>query len=224
MEQVDLIYIQFKHPFTAIVAGPTGSGKTILLRRLLANHKWSVANIDGDTLRVIWIFGVWQCEYTKPIGDSVKVVYSEALPTAEELSFKPHIIVVDDLMSEMAANKDMSDWSKYSHHNNISVFFVVQNLFFQSKLMRTISLNAQYMILLKNARDRQQIAHLGRQLYPNKPKFLINAFTDATNTPYGYLVVDTTATTPDKYRLRRRITKEKVVNLNTHFRPIIYKP
>jgi len=226
MEEVLLEHLQFKHPFTALAAGPTGSGKTVLIRRILSNHKWTIANINEPKLRVIWMYGVWQSQYGTAIDDSVDVQYMAALPSTEDIELlKPHLIVIDDMMSEMASSKEMSDWfSKYSHHNNISVLFVVQNLFFQSKLMRTISLNAQYMILLKNARDRNQIAHLGRQLYPNNPKFLINVFSEATNLPYGYLIVDATATTPDKFRLRRRITKEEVIHLNTQFRPLVYKP
>ena len=175
METIQLEHVQFKHPFTALVAGATGSGKTVLIRRLLSNHAWTIANVNERLLRVIWIYGAWQNEYSIPLApDSVEVVYTQTLPSVDEIqSFKPHLIIVDDLMHEMANNKEMSDWfSKYSHHNNISVMFVVQNLFFKGSLMRTISLNAQYIILLKNARDRNQVAHLGRQLFPTKLRCL----------------------------------------------------
>ena len=226
METIQLAHVQFKHPFTALVAGATGSGKTILIRRVLRNHVWTMANINEPVLRVIWIYGVWQNEYGIPLApESVQVSYMQSLPSVDEIqSFRPHLIIVDDLMHEMASNKEMSDWfSKYSHHNNISVMFVVQNLFFKGTLMRTISLNAQYIILLKNARDRNQVAHLGRQLFPTKSKMFINVFSDATAQPYGYLVIDTTTPTPDKYSLRRRLTSEEVEHLATKFRPIIYK-
>ena len=226
METIELAYVQFKHPFTALVAGATGSGKTVLIRRLLRNHVWTIANVNESKLRVIWIYGAWQNEYNIPLApDSVEVAYMQTLPGVDDIqSFKPHLIIVDDLMHEMSNNKEMSDWfSKYSHHNNISVMFVVQNLFFKGNLMRTISLNAQYIILLKNARDRNQVAHLGRQLFPNKSKMFINVYNDATTQPYGYLVIDTTTTTPDKYRLRRRLTREEVEHLSTKYRPIVYK-
>ena len=55
-------------------------------------------------------------------------------------------IIVDDLMDE--ANGQTDDlYTKYSHHLNISVFFIVQNLF--KKQLRTMSLNTHYLFLFK---------------------------------------------------------------------------
>jgi Ni2+-binding GTPase involved in maturation of urease and hydrogenase len=38
MLAVDKKHLSFKHPFTCITAGPTSSGKTVLIRRIL-KHK-----------------------------------------------------------------------------------------------------------------------------------------------------------------------------------------
>lgn len=63
-------------------------------------------------------------------------------------------------------NKDVSDlFTKGSHHLNVSVIFILQNVFHQSPVMRNISLNSHYMILLKNPRDRAQVRHHAQQLY-----------------------------------------------------------
>ena len=43
---VDLDDVKLIHPFTMIAAGPTGSGKTYLIRDLLMNHKYSMKNIE----------------------------------------------------------------------------------------------------------------------------------------------------------------------------------
>ena len=43
---------------------------------------------------------------------------------------------------------------KGSHHRNISVILITQNLFHQANYCRTISLNAKYIVLLKNARNK----------------------------------------------------------------------
>ena len=42
-------------------------------------------------------------------------------------------------------------------------------------------------------------------MYPSKPKFMIDAFADATSEPYTYLMVDLRADTPDDQRLRSGI-------------------
>ena len=49
--------------------------------------------------------------------------------------------------------------------------------------MRTISLNAHYLILFKNPRDASQINHLAKQMYPTKSKFMVEAYRDATLPP-----------------------------------------
>ena len=47
-----------------------------------------------------------------------------------------------------------------SHHKNISVMYIVQNLFHRGKYHRTISRNAHYMVLFKNLTDVSQIMAL----------------------------------------------------------------
>jgi hypothetical protein len=41
----------------------------------------------------------------------------------------------------------------HPHHRNISVMYIVQNLFHRGKHHRTIGLNAHYMVVFKNPRD-----------------------------------------------------------------------
>ena len=59
--------------------------------------------------------------------------------------------------------------------------------------------------LFKNPRDATQVATLGRQMYPGKSKFLIEAFKDATQKPYGYLFLDMKPETEEIYRVRTNI-------------------
>ena len=56
-----------------------------------------------------------------------------------------HFIILDDLMDE-TDQRVASLFTKKSHHRNISVMYIVQNLFHRGKHHRTISLNAHYMV------------------------------------------------------------------------------
>ena len=103
---------------------------------------------------------------------------------------------------------------------NISVVFVVQNLFYNAKEMRTININTTYFILLKNPRDKSQIEHLGKQMFPGSKGFLRNVYNDATSTSYGYLLIDCKSDTDDRVRLRTRILKSE--HVKGLFRPIVY--
>ena len=119
---------------------------------------------------------------------------------------RPKLIIVDDLMSESPSGCVIANlFTKGSHHNNLSVIFVTQNIFHQGKGMREISLNTHYMVIFRNPRDRAQIQHLSRQVCPDEPRFLQEAYHDATSKPYGYLLLDLKQETPDNCRYRTSI-------------------
>lgn len=82
---------------------------------------------------------------------------------------------------------------------------MTQNLFQRGSRSRTIALNTYYLVLMKKVRDASQIAFLGRQLFSGHSNFLTEAYADATKSPYGYLLVDTSPHSEDKYRLRTHI-------------------
>jgi len=81
-------------------------------------------------------------------------------------------------------------FTKISHHRNVSIVYLTQNLFDKNKYARTISLNAHYLVLFKNPRDATQFATLARQMYLNASKFAIEAYKDATSAPCGHLLID----------------------------------
>ena len=207
------MHLPLQHPFTGIVSGPTGSGKTVFTIKLVQNSQVMVQPPPED---IVWCYGIYQ-----DVFDTMShVKFVQGLPDVD--AFKGDrrtLIVIDDLMHE--ANDSVSQiFTKGSHHRNLSVLFLTQNLFFNSKHARTMSLNSQYVILFKNPRDVGQISHLGRQMFPNKngSKFLAEAFGDATSKPYGYLFVDLKADTDERLRIRTNIFPDDV---DPHF---VYQP
>lgn len=220
-------YIAFKHPFTCLISGPTGSGKTYLLRRILASFKDSFTP-NMNALNVLWIHGQVQHIHMIPIGPGVKTRYihfngesKSKLQTIveNEISIeKPDVIVVDDLMGQLKADKFLEDlFTKKSHHLNISVFLLVQYLFVDTDVMRTISRNCHYIILLKSVRDRLQIMTLARQIFPGKSKFFMDAYEDAMNKSYNNIRLDLTPGTPDNFRFQTKYLPED-------WPIVIYKP
>ncbi len=88
---------------------------------------------------------------------------------------------------------------------DVSVMYLTQNIFFGGKQNRTIGLNAHYLVLFRNPRDATQVAHLARQMYPGKSKFLVEAFKDATSEPFSYLLMDLKPDTEEKLRVRANV-------------------
>ena len=128
----------------------------------------------------------------------------QGLPNLPLYSAEPLLLVIDDQMHGVD-QRISSLFTKGSHHRNLSVIYIVQNLFDQHKEHRTISLNAHYLVIFKNPRDGSQIVHLSKQMYPGKTHYVRQAFALATRQAHGYLVVDLKQNTPEGMRLRSHI-------------------
>lgn len=190
--------IPFSHPFTAMVSGPTGCGKTQWTLKLI---KYASTIIRPPPERIVWCFGVYQKEFEKVDG----VEFHEGIPNLDTFDgSKKTLLILDDLMQE-TDSRVTQIFTKLSHHKNVSVVYLTQNLFYGSKHNRTISLNSQYFILYKNARDANQVANLARQMYPGKSAFMVEAFKDATKQPYTYLLIDLRPESDEEVRLRTNI-------------------
>ena len=195
----------FKHPFSMVISGPSGSGKSEWTQKLLLTSL-----IQPTPEHIIWCFGQWQ-----PLYDAIR----KKIPWIEFVSGIPdylddqhyinvskrNILVFDDLMTEAKCDQRMAVlFTKGSHHRNISIMYLTQNLFPQGKACRDIALNTQYMVLFNNPIDRQQ-ANLARSIYPSTSTIFMKGFEQATSHPYGYLMIDLKSDTPEKDRLHTEI-------------------
>ena len=50
--------------------------------------------------------------------------------------------------------------------------------------------NVHYLILMKQPQNLRQIFTLARRVSPHRPNYIIDAFLEATSTPYSYLLCD----------------------------------
>jgi hypothetical protein len=88
--------------------------------------------------------------------------------------------ILDDFLNDVYSKQVCDLFTKGSHHRDINVILIAQNLFQQELYYRDISLNATYLVLLKNVRDKHQFAYLARQVYPEDSDSLYRAYLDAT--------------------------------------------
>ena len=175
---------RFQHPYTAVLAGPTGSVKTEFIKDFLKNINHLVTPIPT---MVLFCYAEWQPAYDEMKTYGLNLKFVEGISDLDNLTQgPPKLVIIDDLMAE-ADEQITRLFTKGSHHKNISVMHIVQNLFSKNKEQRCINLNSHYMVLFKNPRDSSQIIHL------------------ATAKPWSYLLVDLKQNTPDHLRLRGEI-------------------
>lgn len=207
------------HPWTAIVSGPSGAGKTVFIQKFLHNLPFLT---DTVFERIVIYYTEWQNAYKQLRCKDIAVEFREGLPQSDDFrdARRPKLVILDDLMHESSSGDQsiVHLFTRGSHHRNLSVFFLTQNLFHQGRGQRDISLNAGYIVIFKNPRDRAQIQHLARQVCPENPLFLREAYRDATNRAHGYLVIDLKQETPEEFRFRANIFPD------SHLPPVVYVP
>ena len=195
-------------PFTCLVAGPTGCGKTQLIFKLIEN----TAQLITPTVHyIVYCYGQWQKDFKKYDN---KVNFHEGLIPREQIfpvnsqesSTQHTLLIIDDLLGKEDTSLVRDIFIKGSHHNNISVIFVTQNLFLPHKDYRTLSLNAHYLVIFKNPRDMSQINALARQAFASKPTFLTAVYNRETSDRHSYLLLDFKQSTPELMRVRDSIT------------------
>ncbi len=210
MENIEPIV--FRSPFAAMLCGPSQSGKTVLLIKILQNVRQMV---HPPPDRIMYCYA----ESQEIFNTVPNIELHRGIPDSDMFDpNKNNMLILDDLMEKSENNPDVQKlFTVDAHHKNISIFLISQNLFSKGKCARTISLNCNYLIIFNNPRDRQQIQCLARQMYPRTANFLIEAFDDATETQnFGYLFLDLTQKTKQKNRIQTCILPNET--------RIIYQP
>ena len=138
--------LKIPSPSTLIFSGPSGSGKSTLVYKILKRAK---GMFEKMPVQIVYCYNIYQNEFFDRMKEEVEnLQFFRGIPTREDLErfYKPgqhSVLIIDDLMSQCAVSQDICDlFTIFSHHMNFTVFFLVQNLFAQGKLFRTISLNA----------------------------------------------------------------------------------
>lgn len=183
-----------------MLSGPSGSGKTTFVKKLLENRKWV---IDGDIKKIMWCYSE---VHSLPSINDKEINYIQGLPDyIENIKNEPMIIILDDLMNDSDSLKISELFTKGSHHRNISIILITQNIFHKGTHSRDISLNTKYFVIFKNPRDQQQFQFIARQIYPENSKDLVRIYKEITFSPHSYLLIDLTQAINDNLRFRTDI-------------------
>ena len=193
--------LTWRHPFTCLITGPKSCGKTQFTLRLLRRAK---TVIQPPPQKIVWCYSVYQAAFDS-LHEAGAIEFREGLPDPKSFYGRQHtLLIIDDFMSEND-HRVTKIFTKISHHMDVGVINLTQNLFFVGKHNRTIGLNSHYLIIFKNPRDATQICHIGRQMFPGRSKYVAEAFRDAKASPFSYMLIDLKPDTSEEHRLRTGI-------------------
>ena len=173
---------QFHTPSSILIVGPSGCGKTVFTQKLLENN---VDLFETPPKSIHYCYGAWQSKFAEMSFD-----FHEGIPELEELdAWFPNgqgILVLDDLMDEGSGDKRVLDlFTKHSHHRDITMLYLCQDMFPTGKYAKSISRNAHYVIAFKNPRDQLGVRNLLLQSFPTCWKDCLQTYQECTQEPFG---------------------------------------
>ena len=192
---------RFKSHSTITIAGPSQSGKTTLVRKIVSMRDELFTEKFSNVL--------WYCAFP-PTKKLDGVTYKIGTPLNAMNEIHAHdLVILDDFMFELSKTDDLTNlMTKAVHHLPMTLIYITQNYFQKGDNKKTQRMNTNYLIIFKNPHDRSQIDLIGRRMFPKDPKFLSSAYTDATsNEAFSYLLIDCQQETPEEIRIRTKITE-----------------
>ena len=104
---------------------------------------------------------------------------------------KGGLLVLDDLMAKGGEDKELLDlFTKHSHHQNITVLYLCQDMFPPGKYAKSISRNAHHIVAFKNPRDQLGMRNLLLQAFPTCWQDMKDVCQKVTKRPFGYMILD----------------------------------
>ena len=197
--------IQFQPNTSIAVIGATGTGKTWFVYRFL-KHLDDMF-VGERVSKVVYRYGVYQKLFDEMKQIIPGITFQQGLPDREEIErLEGGLLILDDLMSEVSNSRVIQDlFCQICHHKGVSVIYLSQNMFQGGKCSRSIALNTQVLVLMRNMRNMSQIQYLANQIFPGRARMLQEMYEDAANVPYGYLVIDMSPGAVDMLRMRTLI-------------------
>ena len=178
------------HPFRFIISGPSGSGKSEFVFKLMKN---ATSITQPPITQIIYIYGEWQ----KRFEDFKDIEFFTS--DLNYLNFNPKngdgdniLIIVDDLMNELSKSKDLLNlFTRGSHHKGVSVILILQNIFQKGEIFKTLRDNSTYFGITEHLCDQEKIAIFARQLEGCKrSRYFMESYKDCVSVPYRVFFID----------------------------------
>ena len=163
--------VRFKTPVNFYVCGQTQAGKSRLTRCMLRHLE---ELFYPAPTKIIYCYREYQKEFVE-LPPNVELMEGFSDNLSNMVRGHDHsLIVLDDLMLQCSNDQRVADlFMRGSHHREISVLYLTQNLFPPGKLSRTISVNSHYFVIFRNPRDSLGISTLAKQMFPGRTDYLV---------------------------------------------------
>jgi len=184
----DVFDFRLTVPSRILLCANSGSGKTHLILDLI--RKRDVVFSEKFT-KVYYIYCSAQKAFLDFKAENPEVEFLTEVPEIKQNNTDHTLLIFDDflLSHETTGNKLITEYFiRLSHHLNITVVCSWQTLF--PKQLKTVSNNANYLIIFPFKRDISSLDILNRQMLPDDSHFLRTVMKDIGKTQYSFLLID----------------------------------
>ena len=187
----------FKHPTQMLVGGPTKSGKTTLCLRLLREREKMFSHQFRD---IYWFYkmenSIRHAKKEFPEINYVEGNVSNKFVDGLDVD-SDKLLICDDMQDMVSNNKTldglMNIFTRDSHHKNLTVIFLVQDLFLKN--MNKVAGQCENVIAMTNGSSLSNILNMGRRQFgPGMSPFLKWALLQVKcHSDHGYLCLSSGA-------------------------------
>ena len=177
--------LKFMANKNTIIFGQTGAGKTYFMLEVIRQKL-----IHPFPKNIYYMYNIEQdFMYRWNETEEQKITFIQGLGVEQMNTSEPSLLVIDDLL--LSTNKEVVEmFILGSHHKQISLFYLTQNLFPNCNMNRTMSNNAHYYVLFHNQRNFRQIHTLAHQIYVGRDvQRITNAYKRASKQERGFVVL-----------------------------------
>ena len=144
---MDPLDFHFKHTTAIQISEITRCIKTRLVPRILENQLIQLFATD-----IILVYREWPPDYDMIREPQFGIEFATGWRDEIIDSLSPekrNILVLDDQMGAASSNTSVADLcTKGSHHRNLTVIYLVHNVYNQGTSVWTISLNSHYSVAI----------------------------------------------------------------------------
>ena len=191
---------RIKTPCRLLLIGPSNSGKSTLLEKLISKQK----NIFEHTFSSIILFS----PHFDPIYTNISKIYKNNFKyynnipdnfnefTKDKVNKEEHtLLIFEDMQQNVCSNENIAElFCIYSKHNNISVFLTLQNPFAEGHSRVTFFRNSTSLICFRPGLDAGWVRLIASKVCPEGRKIFLSIFEHAIKNredgSKGYLFID----------------------------------
>ena len=170
-------------PFSLVIGGPSGSGKSKFLFDLLDNLPLCT---DPPIEKVVFIYGVYQSIYAK----YPNIHFTSDLEAMKIRPVEKTLLIIDDCMSAIKDDSALEALFTRGRHENISTVLILQKKFYKGSVFKTCRDNASYLALTNHIQDQTQLYTFSNQLEVKGSQYFIKAYEDVIKTRFNYIFID----------------------------------